>query len=225
MTRVIIYGSGQLGLMAAYILRQQGDVKLLGFIDDNPGQAGKTLDGVPVLGGAPLLPELLEHGLGGAIVAIGDNHRRGEIAKRLSEMGLALVQAVDPSANISATARLGMGALIGPGAIIAFNTMIGDNPYVGPGAVISHDVLVGDNVLLSVGCVVAARVDIADFAFIGAGARVVPARLGQEARLRVGRNAIVGAGAVVLKDVPDNSVVAGVPARVLRGREASQREV
>jgi UDP-perosamine 4-acetyltransferase len=134
-------------------------------------------------------------------------------------MGFELVNAIDPAARVSPKAKLGKGGLVATGAIIALHTVLGDNVYLGPGAVISHDVTVGNNALLSVGCVVAARVDIADEAFVGAGARIVPAAMGQNVRLRVGVNTVVGAGAVVLGDVPDHAVVVGVPARVIRYRQ------
>ena len=220
MGKVVIYGAGQLGVMAADILGYDKDTTVVGFVDDDPSQAGKEYDGLPVLGDASLLPQLREQGVSGAIVCIGNNHVRGRIARRLADMGFELVNAIDPAARVSPKARLGKGGLVATGAIIALHTVLGDNFYLGPGAVISHDVTVGNNVLLSVGCVVAARVDIADEAFVGAGARIVPATMGQHTRLRVGENTVVGAGAVVLQDVPDHAVVVGVPARVVSYRQA-----
>ncbi len=58
---------------------------------------------------------------------------------------------------------------------------------------------------------IAGDVSIDDFSTVGANATILPG-------LSVGRDAIVGAGAVVTKDVPDNVVVAGVPAKILRQR-------
>ncbi len=52
-------------------------------------------------------------------------------------------------------------------------------------------------------------------AWIGIGATI-------KDRVRVGANSIVGAGAVVLKDVPDNSVVVGVPAKFIRNVEPDE---
>lgn len=54
-------------------------------------------------------------------------------------------------------------------------------------------------------------------AWIGAGAMILPG-------VTVGENAIVAAGAVVTKDVPDNAVVAGVPAKVLRNIKTDNHE-
>jgi UDP-perosamine 4-acetyltransferase len=216
---VLIYGAGQLGLMAADILSDRNDIQVAGFVDDDPDQTGQVHQGVKVLGDASLLPQLHQQGITAAIVAIGINRTRGRIATHLTATGFELINAIHPTANISEKARIGTGSIIGAGAIICSNSVIGNNLYIGPGAVISHDTSVGDNVLLSVGCVIAARVDIASGAFIGAGARLVPAQWGGENRLTIGDNAVVGAGAVVLKDVSPNAVVAGVPARILRYRD------
>ena len=219
MEKVVIYGAGQLGAMVACILSSRNDVQVVGFIDDDPHQVGQQYDHLKVVGDASLLPQLHQQGITAAIVAIGNNRIRGRIATHLTATGFELINAIHPTANISKKARIGKGSIIGAGTIICSNSVIGNNLYIGPGAVISHDTSVGDNVLLSVGCVVAARVDIASGAFIGAGARLVPAEWGRENRLRIGENAVVGAGAVVLKDVPPNAVVVGVPARILRYRD------
>jgi len=220
--KVVIYGAGQLGVMAADILGQGQDMTVVGFIDDDPCQAGREYDGLPVLGDASLLPQLRGQGVDGAIVCIGNNSVRGRVARRLVVMGFELVTAIDPTARVSPKARLGTGGMVATGAIIALHSVLGDNFYLGPGAVVSHDVTVGNNVLLSVGSVVAARVDIADEAFIGAGARIVPATMSPGVRLRVGENSVVGAGAVVLQDVPANAIVVGVPARVVRYRQPQE---
>lgn len=219
MEKVLIYGAGQLGLMAADILSDRKDIQVAGFVDDDPDQTGQEHRGVKVLGDASLLPLLRQQGITAAIVAIGTNRTRGRIAAHLTATGFELINAIHPTANISEKARIGKGSIIGAGAIICANSIIGDNLYLGPGAVISHDTSVGDNVLLSVGCVIAARVDISSGAFIGAGARLVPAEWGRGNRLTIGESAVVGAGAVVLKDVPPNAVVAGIPARILRYRD------
>ena len=222
MKRVILYGSGQLGVMAAYILGYNKDVEVVGFVDDDPAQLGRDSNGLRILGDGSLLPNLRQAGVTGSIACIGDNHRRGIVSERLAQMGFELISAIHPTANISWRASLSGGAIVGPGTIISAHSSVGSSPYIGAGTVIGHDVIVGQNVLISVGCVIAARVDIEDEAFIGGGARLVPAEMGQESRLRIGRGAVVGAGAVVIADVPPNAVAVGVPAKVVRYRENTE---
>jgi len=220
--KVVIYGSGQVGAFAAYIFSYSRDVQVVGFLDDDQQRWGQECEGLPVLGDGSLLPKLLQQGVGGALPAIGSNRARGRVAARLEDQGFRLVSAVHPSAHISPRAQLGGGAIVGPGAIISLHSTVGRCAYIGIGALISHDVSVGDDVLISVGCVIAARVDVESGAFIGAGARLVPAEMGQNVRLKIGANAVVGAGAVVLADVPPRAVAVGAPAKVVRYVDAAE---
>ncbi len=216
MKKVIIYGAGQLAGMVADILSQRDDLQVIGFVDDDPGQVGQEYGGLKVLGDGSVLSRLRAEGVTGAIVSIGNNRIRGRLANRLTEMGLELINAIDPTANVAGTASVGRGLIISSGAVVCTNSILGDNVYLGPGAIVSHDVSVGDNVLLSVGTVLAGRTIVERGAFIGAGAIIVAAQVGKGKRLTVGENAVVGAGAVVIKDVPANALVVGVPARVVR---------
>jgi UDP-perosamine 4-acetyltransferase len=214
--KVIVYGSGQVGVMVAYILSYHKDVQVIGFVDDDPDQKGKLYNQTPVLGDRSIISRLQKEGVSSAVVTIGNNQMRGEIAANLQESGFELMNAIHPSATISKHVKIGAGNIIGANVTLYVNAEIGDNVFIGPSVTVSHDTVVGNNVLLSVGSVIGARVDIEDYAFVGSGATVMPTGWGQDARLRLGRNCLVGVGAVVIKDVPENAVVVGMPAEVLR---------
>jgi acetyltransferase-like isoleucine patch superfamily enzyme len=140
-------------------------------------------------------------------------------------MGFELLNAIHPTASIAGSAQLGEGVMVMAGCLVCANAVLGNHVYMGPGAVVSHDVHVGDDVLLSVGSVLAGRTIVERGAFIGAGATLVPARMGLDNQLRVGEYAVVGAGAAVIKDVPAHAVVVGVPARIVVSRQAGRRAV
>jgi sugar O-acyltransferase (sialic acid O-acetyltransferase NeuD family) len=220
--RVVIYGAGQLGAMVAEVLSQGQDMQAEGFVDDDPERHGKRLAGLPVLGGASVLPDLFREGVSSAIVSIGSNRVRSRLAAHLAQIGFELSNAIDPTAKIAPSARLGRGVMIMAGGLVCSNAVIGNCVYIGPGAIVSHDVLVGDYVLLGAGSVLAGRATIERGAFVGAGATVVPARAQPALRLTVGQNAVVGAGAAVIRDVPPNAVVVGVPARIVTFRDDSE---
>ena len=95
------------------------------------------------------------------------------------------------------------------------NVIISNSVKIGVGcilyynATITHDCNVGDFVEISPGAILLGRVEIGDFSHIGSGAIILP-------NISIGKNVIVGAGAVVSKNIPDDCVVAGVPAKIIR---------
>lgn len=214
--RVLLYGAGQVGTTVSYILSYRSDVDVAAVVDDDPATHGTHVDQAHVIGGAEWLPRLHADGVRHAIVCIGDNRTRLRLSRQLQEMGFTLINAIHPTANISPRARLGSGLIVGAGVVLYVNPVVGDAVYFDACAVVSHDSMIGDGALISEGTVIGARVDIGECALIGLGANVMTPRWGKGARLRVGKDGVVGIGAVVIKDVPDGDVVAGVPARSIR---------
>lgn len=216
-SRVLIYGTGQIGNMVASILELDPGVKIAGFVDDDEAKWGSKFLGYQVLGGFDILqrPSLYN----AITVALGRVEPRREVAQRIQALGIPQHSAVHPSALISRDCTVGEGCIIGAGVNLYVNPVIGNTVFVGPSVVVSHDSVVGDYSLLSVGSIIGARVDIDTGAFIGAGATIMPPGWGVDSRLRVGADAIVGVGAVVIRSVEERTVVAGVPAKLLRYRE------
>jgi sugar O-acyltransferase (sialic acid O-acetyltransferase NeuD family) len=138
------------------------------------------------------------------VAGVGDPMLRRRLVAAWPEPRFQTVRG--PMTWVAGDAVLGAGATIAPGACISRNARVGAHVIVNLGATISHDVTIGDFVTVSPGCHLAGRVRVGDDAYLGIGAIVLDGR-------RVGRGAVVGAGAVVVHDVPDGSVVKGVPAR------------
>ncbi len=172
------------------------------------------LPGIPLLHGEPGLRAFLAaQPLPRAplfAVAIGGPHGgdRLELSTLLRGLGLAPLSVIHPRAFVARDATLGEGAQVLAMAAICAQAVLGRCVIVNTAASIDHDCRIGNGVHVGPGARLAGEVHVDECAFIGTGAVVLP-------RIRIGAHAIVGAGAVVTRDVPDNAVVAGNPARPL----------
>lgn len=167
-----------------------------GIFDDN--DAVKTLCGIEVnhkwSGQSPV------------IISIGNNRIRKLIAERL---GCEFGKAISPSAVISPSVSIGDGTVVMAGAIINAEANIGKHCIINTGASIDHECVISDFVHIAPHVTLCGNVYVGEGSWVGAGATVIPG-------IKIGKWCTIGAGAVVISDVPDNAVVAGVPAKVIK---------
>lgn len=127
---------------------------------------------------------------------------------------------IEPGALIRENVQIGDGAVIMMGAIINIGATIGPGTMIDMGAVLGGRATVGANCHVGAGAVLAGVIEpasatpviVEDNVLIGANAVVIEG-------VHVGRGAVVAAGAVVIEDVPENAVVAGCPARVIKTKD------
>lgn len=114
---------------------------------------------------------------------------------------------VHPTAFVSPYATLGQGVFVGALSVIGPGCMLHDHVAVGRGVTVGHDTVLHPYVHLNPGSNIAGHVEIFDGAMVGIGANIIE-------ELIIGKGAVVAAGAVVIKDVPERTMVAGIPAIV-----------
>lgn len=212
MKRVIGLGGGGHAKVIIDILRLLGEFEIVGLLDANPEAHGSKLSGITVLGNDSLMPEILARGVHHAFVGVGssrDNAPRAGLYRIAREHGFEVVGAIDPRSIISASAVLGDAPIIMAGAIINAAARLGENVIINTGAIVEHDCIIGSHVHIATGARLAGGVHVGNGAHVGIGATI-------KQGVRIGPNAIVGAGAVVINDVPEATVVVGVPATILR---------
>ena len=127
---------------------------------------------------------------------------------------------IEPGAIIREQVQIGDRAVIMMGAIINIGAVVGEGSMIDMGAVLGGRATVGKNCHIGAGAVLAGVIEpasakpvtIGDGTLVGANAVVIEG-------VQVGRNCVVAAGAVVIDDVPDNMVVAGCPAKIIKERD------
>ncbi len=127
---------------------------------------------------------------------------------------------IEPGAIIRDQVAIGKNAVIMMGAVINIGAVIGDGTMIDMGAILGGRATVGNHCHVGAGAVLAGVIEpasatpviIEDDVLIGANAVVIEG-------VHVGKNAVIAAGAVVIEDVPENAVVAGCPARVIKMKD------
>ena len=210
--KVVILGAGA---QAKYILEifsisKSFKVECIIDVDNNPERLGKEIYGFKIQKwNKEYLSALKKKGVGKAIVAHGNNTRKENLFIKVKEMEFELVNAIHPKSIIATTVILGKNVIVNAGAVIQPFARIANGVMVHSGVVVEHDNIIEDFVNLGPGVRLAGGVRVKKGAYVYTGASVIPT-------ITIGSNSIVGAGAVVIKDVPDNVVVVGNPARVLK---------
>lgn len=205
--KLVIIGAGGHGQVVADAAIAAG-FELLGFLDDDRALLGRQFLGVSVLGPIEAASDMDAS----CVVAIGDNRCRQQVVDLLGLPVQRYASVIHPRATVSPYAQVLPGAMVLAGAIVGPQAVVGSHSIINHASSIDHHDIVGAFVHVAPGCHAGGNVHIGDGAFLGIGVSVVPG-------ITVGKWATVGAGSAVLRDVPEATVVAGVPARELRKGE------
>lgn len=142
------------------------------------------------------------------VIAVGEPKTKRKIYERLLSLNAEFGRVISPDSQISPYCKLGKGLVIKRGAIISADAVIGDNTTIQSYACIGHDAKIGKHCQISTHVDIGGQTVVGDCVFVGLNAPV-------RELLTIGDNAIISAGAVVLKNVDENVTVMGNPARVI----------
>jgi len=212
MPKVVIIGAGGHAREVLDILltcRANGhEIELLGFIDENPDNHGRTLDGFPVLGDFRWF-QGVDRGDIKVICAVGTPQVCHKLAQKARALGLRFASAISPQACISPHARIGSGVMIFPNVIVNTGAVIGDHVILNVAVTVSHDTVVGDFCNINPGVHLAGNVTVGEGCYIGMGTNVIQGTT-------IGPWSIIGAGAAVIRDIPPRVTAVGIPARIIK---------
>ncbi|MBN2770558.1 MAG: NeuD/PglB/VioB family sugar acetyltransferase [Spirochaetes bacterium] len=181
-----------------------------GLLNDNE----KEIDGYKVIGKFSDIPRLAEEGY----YFINTVYKMGvqeERAKKFNSLGIPdekLAVFVHPMAYVAPTAKLGPGCVVMAGSSISSMTKIGKCTLIMNNASVGHDTVIGDFNFITSNACVASYIVTGYSVWFGVNCTV-------RGKLKIGNRASVGIGAVVTKDIPDDEIWVGNPAKLHKTNE------
>ena len=205
-----IIGAGGFGREVAWLVERINEVNptwnLKGFIDDNESLWGSVEGEYPVLGGCEYLKSL---GDVYAVCAVGSAKVRKIIIGRIKESNVKFATLIDPSVLVSKRVEIGEGSIICAGTIITVDIRIGNHVIINLDCTIGHDVDIEDFVTIYPSVNVSGNVLIGQCTELGTGTQIIQGKT-------ITANSIVGAGAVVVKNIEGPGTYVGSPAKKIK---------
>ena len=204
----IIIGAGTYGeVYLAYL--QEAGIDVVGFLDDAP--KSDNVRGIPILGGIDSLPLLKnQYGVEAVYCPLGNNQLRVKFLSYAKELGYKIPNYIHPSVIISPNVSIGEGVYILLGTTIMSYTQINNYTMISMGVHLAHHTVLEEGVFLSTGCNFGASIVAHKYAYCGISSTIMTGIH------ELGEDCLIGAGAVVIRDVEPKAVVAGVPAKVIK---------
>lgn len=198
---VVLIGGGGHSLVVAEAIGES--VEIVGFFDDCEAAPLRARFGIDRLGPLSAIPPDIEAFY---MLAFGNLPLRRTLLegplKEARTFGIT-----HRTAFVSGSATIGRGVFVAPHAIVHSFATVADHAIINTGAIIEHECDIGQNAHIAPGAVLGGNVTVGPDTLLGIGSRVIPG-------IRIGARCTIGAGAVVVRDVPDDSTVIGVPGRV-----------
>jgi sugar O-acyltransferase (sialic acid O-acetyltransferase NeuD family) len=205
---MVIIGAGGFAKELVEIFQQKGQINDVAFYDDvSPLPPKMLFNRFPVLKNEAQIKEFFLQNGSEFTIGIGNPVLRYRLYQKFVALGGILTSVISPKASIgSFEVGIGIGSIVLDGAIFSNCTEAGMGCIVYYNTIITHDCKIGNFVQISPCVSLLGAVVINDFVFIGGNSIILP-------KLSIGKYAVIGAAAVVTKNVPDYAVMVGNPSR------------
>jgi sugar O-acyltransferase (sialic acid O-acetyltransferase NeuD family) len=211
--KLVIIGAGGLGNEVAWLVERINKVEprweLLGYVDDAEEKIGTDLDGLPVLGSRGWLNDQEKDIY--AVCGVGSSKERKMIINSLR--GRRFATLIDPSVIYSDEIRINEGSIICAGTILTVGINIGSHVYINLDCTVGHYAFIDDYVTLNPSVNISGDVILNSCVEMGTGSLVIQG-------ISIGAETVVGAGGVVVKDLPEKCTAVGCPAKPIKYRES-----
>lgn len=204
-TPILVFGARSFAEEVADLASEVPGLRVSGFVENYDRDRSTTLHGLPVHWIDDVAHLAATHK---AVCGLGTTRRLPLITHAL-RLGFEFTSVIHPTARVSPTSIVGTGSIISAGSIIAARTKIGAHVVINRGALIGHHVQIADCTNIGPGANIGGGCRIGEGVTIGIGATLVD-------HLNVGPVTVVGAGAVVTRDLPSRVLAVGVPAKIIK---------
>ncbi len=203
---IYILGAGSMARETLDIYKDASKLdEVAGFIEEDCQRIDSRICSKPIMGD-PVISALPDNSI--FIGAMGSPRRKRwieEIESRCFDFDTI----VHPSVIMGDLVNIGKGCIICPGVILTCNVEMGKHSIININTTINHDCTIGNFVTVGPGVNIGGNAAIGDGCWISIGVTIID-------RVCVGKGSYIGAGAVVTKDIPENVLAVGVPAKPLR---------
>ncbi len=212
---VVIYGGGGFAREVAWLVNslKEDCKKVVCFVDDDKERHGLFLNDIPILdleGAWTSFPHAKIVG------GTGSPWTRELVMNKAKELGFDFLSLIHPNVEMSKWVEIGDGVVICAGNILTTNITLHDHVQINLDCTIGHDVIMGKYATLAPGVHLSGNVHLGKRVYIGTGAIVINGT--KENPIIIDDDAVVGAGACVIKNVPSGDTVVGIPAKSIKGR-------
>lgn len=215
MKKIAVFGAGGFGREVHDMIEQINESKkqydFIGFFDDGV-EKGTIVNEYPVLGGVAELNNFDSELC--VVIAIGNPEIKRFVFEQISNTKITFPTLIHPNVYIGNLKhnKIGNGCIICAGNILTVNIVIEDFVILNLSCTVGHDTVIGKFSSFMPTVNISGEITIGECVYVGTGAKILN-------QLRIGKNSIIGSGAVVTTNLPEYCTAVGVPAKVIKIRE------
>lgn len=212
MRDIVILGAGGFAREVAWLIEEINNKNnkwnLLGFIEEGNKNIGLVLNNYKILGDFKWIENNISDDLF-YICAVGDPELKLKFSEAAEKLKLKPATLIHPDVKMSKYNIIGEGTIICAGSIITVNVKVGKHVVISVNSKIGHDSVIGDFSTLLPSSVISGNVNIGAMCIVGTSGAII-------CKLNIGSNTTIGAGAVVIRDLPNNCTAVGIPAKPIK---------
>jgi len=211
--KVVLIGGGGHCKVVISILKKLDNFEIAGIIDNY--KADSFINEIKIIGTDDDLKDIYKSGIHNALITVGstkDNAKRYRLFNMAKEIGYKFPVIISPEAIIDKSVKIDEGTVVMPGSIINIDSSIGKNCIINTSSIIEHDCKIGNHCHVAPGVHISGEANIGELSFLGIGATIIQG-------IKIGKNVTIGAGSVVIKDISDNVIAVGNPAKIIKSKK------